>query len=177
MIRVNRYILLHIQQPTITTSPKTWSFNIASVGPRSFLDVMMSYRFLIIRRFFWCLVEEKLSPAKKFCWITSSTKDNFWQLPGRFWTPVQLIVMIYTLESIDQWFGKPRKDNNASIPMNSGKKMDHFHHKSLFATDLEFMNRKQSIDFAVFSSHRNIHQLRELLLYKSYFAFLAVKSH
>ena len=115
-------------------------------------------------------------PAKINSWSTSSTKDNFWQLPGRFWTPVQLIVMIYTLESIDQWFGKPRKDDNASIPMNCGKKMPHFHHKSMFAIDKEFMTMKQSIDFAVFSSHKNIHQLRELLLSKSYFAFLSVKS-
>jgi hypothetical protein len=33
-----------------------------------------------------------------------------------------------------------------------------------------------ALDFTVFSSNKNIHQLRELLLYKSYFAFLTVKS-
>ena len=71
-------------------------------------------------------------PAKISSRSTSSTKANFWQLPGRFWTPVQPTLMIYTLESVDQWFGKPRKDDDASIPMNCGKKMDHFHQKSLF---------------------------------------------
>ena len=93
---------------------------------------MVPYHYFTFWEFFWCLVDKKPRPAKINSWITSSTQASFWQRPGPFTTSMRLAALIFTLESVDQWFGQPRSDDNASNVKKYGQKMAHFDQKCGF---------------------------------------------
>ena len=98
--------------------------------------IMSKYHSIIsplhILRVFLVLGWQKPRPATSNSWITSSTQASFWQRPGPFTTSMRLAALIFTLESVDQWFGQPRSDDNASNVKKYGQKIAHFDQKCGF---------------------------------------------
>ena len=138
-----------------------WNFYVASVGPWWPPIVILSHRYFIFWGIFRCHVDGIPWPAKNTSWITwCSSLGNIYQRLGPWTASMQLIAMIISIEVIDRWCRKPRRDDKASISMNCCPKMAHIHHKFALCADAKFINMEQWFAFAFFSSHGAIHKER-----------------